>query len=112
MNRRGFLAGILAAGFAPAAIGSGVLMPVRQIVVPEVLYEDSPLRPGMLGWSFNDTIWVELPSTIQFSKVSDPNVWPEHASGKYGDVLIFRRWLPYGSGVRFVDQVIPMRPPR
>jgi outer membrane lipoprotein SlyB len=33
-TRRGFLAGILAAGFAPAAIGSGVLMPVRKIVQP------------------------------------------------------------------------------
>ena len=31
MERRGFLAGILAAGFAPAAIGSGVLMPVRAL---------------------------------------------------------------------------------
>lgn len=31
MQRRGFLAGILAAGFAPAAIGSGVLMPVKKI---------------------------------------------------------------------------------
>lgn len=30
----GGLAGILASGFAPAAIGSGVLMPVRRIVVP------------------------------------------------------------------------------
>lgn len=38
-TRRGFLgglAGVLAAGFAPAAIGSGVLMPVRKIAVPEV----------------------------------------------------------------------------
>lgn len=32
MNRRGLLAGILAAGFAPAAIGSGILMPVRRII--------------------------------------------------------------------------------
>jgi hypothetical protein len=34
MQRRSFLsgmAGILASGFAPAAIGSGVLMPVRQL---------------------------------------------------------------------------------
>lgn len=31
MQRRGFLAGILAAGFAPAAIGSGILMPVKKI---------------------------------------------------------------------------------
>lgn len=34
MNRRSFLASILASGFAPAAIGSGVLMPVRQLVLP------------------------------------------------------------------------------
>lgn len=34
MKRRGFLAGILAAGFAPATIGSGVLMPVRRILAP------------------------------------------------------------------------------
>lgn len=47
-TRRGFLAGILAAGFAPAAIGSGVLMPVRKIAG---LYEDTPLRPWMLGWN-------------------------------------------------------------
>lgn len=34
MNRRGFLSSILAAGVAPAAIGSGVLMPVKQIWTP------------------------------------------------------------------------------
>jgi hypothetical protein len=36
-TRRGFLAGlagILASGFAPAAVGSQVLMPVRKIVTP------------------------------------------------------------------------------
>lgn len=33
MKRRGFLASILAAGFAPAAVGSGVLMPVRPQVI-------------------------------------------------------------------------------
>jgi hypothetical protein len=38
VNRRGFLgglAGILAAGVAPAAVGSQILMPVRRIAVPE-----------------------------------------------------------------------------
>lgn len=34
MNRRGFLKSILAAGFAPAVVGSGILMPVRQLIVP------------------------------------------------------------------------------
>ncbi|MGE4243704.1 twin-arginine translocation signal domain-containing protein [Ramlibacter sp.] len=33
-TRRSFLAGILAAGVAPAAVGSGILMPVRKIVMP------------------------------------------------------------------------------
>ena len=32
MNRRGFLQGILAAGVAPAFIGSSILMPVRKII--------------------------------------------------------------------------------
>lgn len=34
-NFLGGLAGIFAAGFAPAAIGPGVLMPTRKIVAPE-----------------------------------------------------------------------------
>lgn len=34
MKRRSFLASILASGFAPAAIGSGVLMPVRALAMP------------------------------------------------------------------------------
>lgn len=32
MRRRGFMAGILAAGVAPAFVGARVLMPVRQLV--------------------------------------------------------------------------------
>ena len=31
MKRRGFLGAILAAGVAPAAVGSGILMPVKKI---------------------------------------------------------------------------------
>lgn len=33
MQRRGFLGAILAAGMAPAAIGSGILMPVKKIAL-------------------------------------------------------------------------------
>lgn len=36
MQRRGFLAGIFAAGMAPAFVGAKVLMPVRQIATPEL----------------------------------------------------------------------------
>lgn len=35
MNRRGFLKSILAAGVAPAFVGSSVLMPVRKLWTPE-----------------------------------------------------------------------------
>jgi len=31
MNRRSFIASILAAGIAPAVVGSGILMPVRKL---------------------------------------------------------------------------------
>ena len=34
INRRGFLKGILAAGVAPAFIGSDVLMPVKNLALP------------------------------------------------------------------------------
>lgn len=37
MNRRGFLQAILAAGVAPAVIGSGVLMPVRKLIMPDLV---------------------------------------------------------------------------
>ena len=36
MQRRGFLAGIFAAGVAPAFVGSGVLMPVRALILPDL----------------------------------------------------------------------------
>lgn len=39
MNRRSFLAGILAAGVAPAFVGSSILMPVRCILrAPDYVY--------------------------------------------------------------------------
>lgn len=36
-NRRGFLAAILSSGMAPAAIGSGILMPTKKIFVPPLI---------------------------------------------------------------------------
>lgn len=41
MNRRGFIGSILAASVAPAAVGSGILMPVR----PPVWTSDLSLVP-------------------------------------------------------------------
>ncbi len=57
MNRRGFLAGILGAGVAPAVVGSGVLMPVRKLAVPEPRVLIEPLRvidPGAIQVFTND----------------------------------------------------------
>lgn len=34
MNRRGFLQGIIAAGVAPAFVGSSILMPVKKLWTP------------------------------------------------------------------------------
>lgn len=36
MKRRGFLASIMAAGFAPAAVASGVLMPLGKVWTPDL----------------------------------------------------------------------------
>ena len=51
MNRRSFLASILAAGVAPAVIGSGILMPVRKLIDPYAYLRD----PGQwyIPWPHN-----------------------------------------------------------
>jgi hypothetical protein len=43
IKRRGFVAGILAAGIAPAFISSKVLMPVRKIWTPPTSMANPPL---------------------------------------------------------------------
>jgi len=76
------MAGILAAGFAPAAIGSGVLMPVRKIIVPAPLLPPSltiTVSPGsclMVG----DTIMLmdgrgRVPYTVTRSVVTNIGGW-------------------------------------
>jgi hypothetical protein len=47
MNRRSFLGAILAAGFAPAAIGSGVLMPARPLWRPWLVLATSDFHLGL-----------------------------------------------------------------
>jgi hypothetical protein len=55
MNRRGFLKGILASGVAPYVVTTaGVLMPVRKLLVPPVLYESWAERvaaPGVVYYT-------------------------------------------------------------
>lgn len=59
MQRRGFLAGILAAGFAPAAIGSGVLMPVKKIVQPAWMILDGLSNDGYIQFDGVDVSYID-----------------------------------------------------
>jgi hypothetical protein len=61
-TRRSFLGAILAAGVAPAAIGSGILMPVKRIARVDSF--------GTRGF-----IFVNGATNIQWSDASDPYVW-------------------------------------
>lgn len=80
MNRRGFLGAILAAGFAPAAIGSGVLMPVRQrIVTPHwadglSMWQDASLsRPVVEPIMMNGgRLWQDLERRIPVTAEGQP----------------------------------------
>lgn len=55
MNRRGFLKGMLAAGVAPYVVTtSGVLMPVRKIITPDVLFTQS--GPGATARTVQDAL--------------------------------------------------------
>jgi hypothetical protein len=53
MNRRSFLQSILAAGVAPAVIGSGILMPVRKLWTPPLVIN---LGPSYLTFDHEDFV--------------------------------------------------------
>jgi hypothetical protein len=67
MSRRRFLkgiAGILAAGVAPAAIGSGVLMPIKKLWVPpegywvRYMFSMTPLGQEP-DWKYSETWYAK-----------------------------------------------------
>ena len=58
MNRRGFMKAILLAGVAPAFIPSGILTPVRKLIVPPGLVLPKTLFSydrGLSFWDISDT---------------------------------------------------------
>ena len=62
MDRRGFLGAILAAGVAPAFIGSSILMPVRKIVIPtfnpyDMNFHDKQFTLTMEELTYGWTVW-------------------------------------------------------
>ena len=57
MNRRGFLQGILAAGIAPFVVTTaGVLMPVRKIITPQLLFSVSDYFMQSGGFTLNQPV--------------------------------------------------------
>lgn len=65
-TRRGFLSGILAAGFAPAIGHAGILMPVRKLITPPAFgamwTDDAPLfASGVLD---NGGFWVRIGNVV------------------------------------------------
>lgn len=81
MNRRGFLSSILAAGMAPAAIGSGVLMPVRQIwtphrvLTPELIAQEAfrilstSIDLDVLNGAYRKMYYANLAESIKVQKI-------------------------------------------
>lgn len=94
MKRRSFLAGILAAGMAPAAVGSGILMPVRKVWVPPAPKVFSGIDLGfddrgiltLYDGAGNLLTTMELPSVV---RIGDMPVAPESALDAH------RAWRDY-----------------
>jgi len=74
MNRRGFLGSILAAGYAPAAISSGVLMPLGKVWVPNQRMTATEVYERQQEWleSVRDQIWAEMQRAINPPMVQTP----------------------------------------
>ena len=79
MNRRGFLASILASATAPyVCTAAGVLMPVKKILAPTLWvgswesfrFIESPLPPGAIVFK-NRLWWVDGPMTISSVPLPD-----------------------------------------
>jgi hypothetical protein len=91
-TRRGLLKGILAAGMAPAAIGSGILMPVKEIAGPSpILWADTGL---LAGWLDDMTDFPKTATEIQrrHEQVSRGIAFQMRAEQARENAR-FRRWL-------------------
>lgn len=83
-TRRSFLAGILAAGFAPAAIGSGILMPVKTIAVPSQTIIIRRWERGLDGVIFARDERHEVRSIADWEQL-----W------RYNSTIKMPKWEPY-----------------
>lgn len=98
MNRRGFLAGILAAGVAPMAVRAGVLMPVREIQTV------SGLQMLMQAQRARDQlIELQIGQIDRFRIVESPIIGVDLARGSDRSVIVRGNFADYG--IVFVDGV-------
>lgn len=86
MNRRGFLSSILAAGMAPAVVGSGILMPLGKVLQPlafdqsawDKMWHETMLRQAELAASpivlceWNGYRWTATRQTVSWSRIDNP----------------------------------------
>lgn len=71
MERRDFLkgmAGILAAGFAPAAIGSNILMPVRTLALPDW----NPLLYSRVAMAAGGVAYYQTGDFVNWKQIAEP----------------------------------------
>ena len=60
MDRRGFLQSILAAGVAPAVVGSGILMPIKKLWTPPPIWNGFAYgRFVIIGNAGPETVTIE-----------------------------------------------------
>ena len=88
MDRRSFLGAILAAGVAPAFVGSSILMPVRKLFVPPSPW---PVDVDLGSGDFTAEWWTNgnLVQNVRITKgvarysdsmtIPDPSGWTFHA---------------------------------
>ena len=91
MNRRGFLQGILSAGVAPyVCTAAGVLMPVKKIVDPF------------------DAITRQMLSLMEgrLKLIAEMTACQPLMVGKAGDLITYRRWLPWQNSATHPPQEV------
>ena len=96
MNRRSFLQAILAASVAPAVVGSGILMPVRAIALPEWGVSICAMPPYLKWQAERNCLLAMLADSMVFSSRRLP------LPPSTGGTVVFRRAIPWERVSRIV----------
>jgi hypothetical protein len=112
MNRRGMLGAILGAGFAPAIIGSGILMPISKKIVAAPLYVPAGLdvrgviSASSLGGSAMDRVNVQRLVALIKKEMSDAIERARHDPwSSYNFAAAVDKLIPENSGVHVTHSI-------